>query len=65
MTLVLNLCDHIHVLDQGRIIASGPPAAIRSNRDVADAYLGKAHDPADPSANGTGPATVPSPVEAS
>jgi ABC-type branched-subunit amino acid transport system ATPase component/branched-subunit amino acid ABC-type transport system permease component len=40
MDLVLGLCDHIEVLDIGRIIASGAPDAIRNNRQVADAYLG-------------------------
>jgi ABC-type branched-subunit amino acid transport system ATPase component/ABC-type branched-subunit amino acid transport system permease subunit len=43
MNLVLNLCDRIEVLDFGRIIASGTPAAIRGNADVADAYLGSTH----------------------
>ena len=40
MALVLGLCDRIEVLDQGRIIASGPPEEIRRNRHVAEAYLG-------------------------
>jgi len=43
MHLVLNLCDRIEVLNFGRLIASGPPAAIRSDRLVADAYLGATH----------------------
>ncbi|HPB46502.1 MAG TPA: hypothetical protein PLP95_11665, partial [Microthrixaceae bacterium] len=40
MALVLGLCDRIEVLDQGRIIASGPPEEIRRSRHVAEAYLG-------------------------
>jgi ABC-type branched-subunit amino acid transport system ATPase component/ABC-type branched-subunit amino acid transport system permease subunit len=44
MSLVLNLCDHIQVLDFGRLIASGPPVAIRANKVVAAAYLGTTHD---------------------
>jgi ABC-type branched-subunit amino acid transport system ATPase component/branched-subunit amino acid ABC-type transport system permease component len=47
VALVLDVCDHIYVLDFGRVIAEGDPAAIRANRDVADAYLGHAHDTAD------------------
>jgi ABC-type branched-subunit amino acid transport system ATPase component/branched-subunit amino acid ABC-type transport system permease component len=43
MHLVLNLCDQIQVLNFGRIIASGPPASIRGDRAVADAYLGSTH----------------------
>jgi ABC-type branched-subunit amino acid transport system ATPase component len=42
MNLVLNLCDHIEVLDFGRVIASGPPAEIRGSSVVANAYLGTA-----------------------
>jgi ABC-type branched-subunit amino acid transport system ATPase component len=43
MNLVLNLCDHIEVLDFGRVIASGTPAEIRGSAPVADAYLGSTH----------------------
>jgi len=43
MHLVLNLCDRIEVLNFGQLIASGPPATIRSDRIVADAYLGATH----------------------
>lgn len=40
MTLIMDVCDRIHVLDQGRTLASGTPAEIRRNIDVAAAYLG-------------------------
>lgn len=40
MGLVLSLCDEIFVLDFGRLIATGSPAEIRSNPQVASAYLG-------------------------
>jgi ABC-type branched-subunit amino acid transport system ATPase component len=43
MGLVLGLCDHIEVLNFGQIIASGPPTSIRSDRIVAQAYLGHTH----------------------
>jgi len=44
VALVLNTCDYIYVLNFGSVIAAGPPAAIRSDRAVADAYLGTVHD---------------------
>ena len=40
MALVMAVCDRIHVLDEGRMLASGTPDEIRRNIDVAAAYLG-------------------------
>ena len=40
--LVMNLCDRIQVLNHGRIIADGVPAAVRADADVIAAYLGTA-----------------------
>jgi len=40
MALIMEVCDRIHVLDQGRTLASGTPTEIRRNIDVAAAYLG-------------------------
>ncbi len=45
MALVMEVCDYLHVLDFGRIIAHGAPADIRTNQAVLDAYLGS-EDPA-------------------
>ena len=41
MTLIMEVCDRIHVLDQGSTLAEGAPQDIRSNLDVAAAYLGE------------------------
>jgi ABC-type branched-subunit amino acid transport system ATPase component len=43
MNLVLNLCDRIHVLDFGIVIASGSPEDVRADPRVAEAYLGAGH----------------------
>jgi ABC-type branched-subunit amino acid transport system ATPase component/ABC-type branched-subunit amino acid transport system permease subunit len=43
MSLVLGVCDVIHVLDVGRLIASGTPDQIKSDPVVASAYLGTTH----------------------
>jgi ABC-type branched-subunit amino acid transport system ATPase component len=40
MSLVLGLCDQLHVLNFGSIIASGTPDDIRVDPAVVDAYLG-------------------------
>jgi branched-chain amino acid transport system ATP-binding protein len=40
MALVMEVCEVIHVLDYGRMIAVGPPDEIRANQAVIDAYLG-------------------------
>jgi branched-chain amino acid transport system ATP-binding protein len=44
MDLVMTVCDHIHVLDFGNIIASGLPDDIRRSQAVLDAYLGSAEE---------------------
>jgi len=49
MELVMRICDRIHVLDFGQIIATGTPDEIRKNAAVQAAYLG-----ASPSGGGAG-----------
>ncbi|MEO3787413.1 ABC transporter ATP-binding protein [Actinocorallia sp. B10E7] len=41
MSLVMSVCDHLYVLDLGKIIASGPPEEVRRDETVLAAYLGE------------------------
>ncbi len=44
MDLVMTVCDSIHVLDFGEVIASGSPPDVRADARVQKAYLGYAAD---------------------
>ena len=39
MRIVLEICDLLYVLAEGRVIASGPPASVRDDPAVLDAYF--------------------------
>jgi len=45
MALVMGVCDTVHVLDFGRVVASGPPAQVRTDPVVIAAYLGDQEAP--------------------
>ena len=46
MDLVMSVCETLHVLDFGAVIATGPPVEIRTNPKVQQAYLGVEEVPA-------------------
>ena len=40
MQAVMNLCEHVWVLSNGRLIAQGTPRGIAAHPEVIEAYLG-------------------------
>ena len=41
MNFVMDIADHIIVMDAGKVIAEGKPKQIQKNKKVLEAYLGE------------------------
>ncbi|HBI25896.1 MAG: ABC transporter related protein [Candidatus Wolfebacteria bacterium GW2011_GWC2_39_22] len=41
MGLIRELCDHLIVMDSGKLLAEGKPEEVLARRDVVEAYLGE------------------------
>jgi ABC-type branched-subunit amino acid transport system ATPase component len=39
--LILDVCDRIHVLVEGKTLLEGSPAEVRGSDALAEAYLGR------------------------
>ena len=54
MSLVMDICDYIYVMDFGRLIFEGTPAEIQASEEVQAAYLGSAEAGVGASSDGVG-----------
>jgi len=41
MELIRQLCDHLIVMDEGKLLAEGDPEKVLAKREVIEAYLGE------------------------
>lgn len=39
---IMDICDHVYVLAEGKVLSEGPPQQVQNDPAVATAYLGKA-----------------------
>jgi branched-chain amino acid transport system ATP-binding protein len=59
MSVVMSVCERIHVVDHGETICEGPPAEIKAHPKVLAAYLGQESEEASSSGSAHGPASAP------
>ncbi|WP_371836769.1 ABC transporter ATP-binding protein [Rhodococcus rhodnii] len=58
LPLVMGLCSTVHVLDYGKVIASGPPEQVGADPAVIAAYIGTDHTPGTAATDGDVPDTA-------